>query len=185
MKTLPSKWKHAIFFSLIVFAFYFLSVVTAIIDPSLSLDKDFCKEWYSRVTNIDETTGEEQLSEDCVSFKNELHEQMYYYNVGVSNRKLWWVGFEIIMTTLFALYFAKKIYHEDERKKLYGNSVLTLGIAAATVGMFGSMFLSWILPPPASYLPFITYQLDKWEEDMKFKIMTEALYISPKGEVIK
>jgi uncharacterized BrkB/YihY/UPF0761 family membrane protein len=105
--------------------------------------------------------------------------------MGVSNRKLWWVGFEIILTILFALYIAKKIYHEEERQKLYGNSLLTLGIAVSIVGMFGSMFLSWVLPTPASYLPLITYQLEKWEEDMKFKIMTGEVFISPKGEIIK
>lgn len=190
MEQKTNKLKLTIYLVIAAFIFYITSVFTSIIDPSFGLEKGFCKTWDERYVGEDDA-GNEQFEEICVEFKDNLSEQMYYYNSGVQDRRFFWLIGQVLVSTFIMIFITKLLYSTtEEKKELIGNmspmgSFLTLAFTVLIVGSIGSLIFSWILPKPASYLPFITYQLDRWEEDMKYKIKTGEVSITSKGEVLK
>lgn len=181
-----NKVRLIIFLLAISFAFYFTAVVTSIVDPSLSLSDDYCLEGNEEVVGYDRNTDQEKTEWKCYVFRSNLDEQKYYYNKAVGSRKLFWLIPEVIITTAVAFFAAKKIYPDpEERRRLYGDSLGYLFILVLFVGTIGSLILSFILPKPASYLPFITYQLDNWESNLERDINTGTIYINTKGEIIR
>lgn len=180
-----NKTKLVIFVASVSIFFYVSSVAVEILDPSFTLDNDFCRDWVTTETGED-AAGNTITESNCVWFKSDLDEQMYYYNRGVKNRRYIWLIVEVLLTGVFALGIIKHIYpNSDERKNLYGDSIGVLFLGITTIGLFSSMIFSIILPAPAKYMRFITYELDKWEEDIKQQIINKKIYINYKGEIIK
>jgi len=186
------KVKLILYILTLSFVLYLFLILKSIIDPSFSLSQNYCENYSDSRVIDDVGVGTERVEGgECILFRSDLDEQMYYYNKGVSKRSLFWLVLGLIITSFISKLIAAKFYTgKEEYNKVFGfrdkyEKIALYYIAIPFFILIGCTILQFTLPKPADYLPLITYQLDKWEKNMKNRILSGEIQIDYKGKIIK